>query len=98
MFDEAALAELGCGGLLGVNAGSEEPPRMIKPDVSPGGVTRGHLALVGKGVTFDSGGLSLKPTDSMEDMKWTCRAPPSCSRRCDAPALGCRANVAGYLM
>ena len=64
-----ALVELGCGGLLGVNAGSAEPPRMIKLTYTPGGDGRrrraGHLALVGKGIMYDSGGISLKPGDAM---------------------------------
>jgi leucyl aminopeptidase len=58
------------GGLLGVSAGSAEEPRFLvltyTGDSGPGA---GHTALVGKGVTFDSGGLSIKPSASMEDMK-----------------------------
>ena len=67
VFDEDALAALGCGGLLGVNAGSDEPPRMIKLTYRPDRPTRrgGHLAMVGKGVMYDSGGISLKPSDAM---------------------------------
>jgi leucyl aminopeptidase len=56
------------GGLLGVAAGSDEPPAFVTLDYRQGG-DRPTLALVGKGVTFDSGGLSLKPSASMEDMK-----------------------------
>ena len=61
------LRELGCGGLLGVNAGSAEPPRMIKLTYRPKRRRRpaGHLALVGKGIMYDSGGISLKPSDPM---------------------------------
>ena len=64
VFDEAALTELACGGMLGVNAGSTEPPRMIKLSYRPEGAGA-HLALVGKGVMYDSGGISLKPSDQM---------------------------------
>ncbi|QXT62865.1 leucyl aminopeptidase family protein [Tessaracoccus palaemonis] len=63
-FDKAALIELGCGGLLGVNQGSVEEPRMIKLTYSPDGAA-GHLGLVGKGIMYDSGGISLKPSDPM---------------------------------
>jgi leucyl aminopeptidase len=62
VFDEQALAELGCGGLLGVNRGSTEPPRMVKLTYAPRN-PQGHVVLVGKGVVYDSGGISLKPSD-----------------------------------
>jgi len=71
VFDEHQLAELGCGGMLGVNAGSTEPPRMVKLTYEPrnsGKGKRAHIALVGKGVMYDSGGLSLKPTSPMSAM------------------------------
>ncbi|NUS73885.1 MAG: leucyl aminopeptidase [Corynebacteriales bacterium] len=65
IFDTEALRALGCGGLLGVNAGSVEPPRMIKLRYTPPGEPRARLALVGKGVMYDSGGISLKPSDAI---------------------------------
>ena len=68
VHDEAKLAELGCGGILGVGGGSDAPPRLVELTYSPRGA-RTHLALVGKGITFDSGGLSIKPAQSMTDMK-----------------------------
>lgn len=68
VYDEHALAEMGCGGLLGVNRGSVEPPRLIKLHYVPRGTSRGHLGLVGKGVMYDSGGISLKPSDGMHVM------------------------------
>ncbi len=64
-FDKHQLIELGCGGLLGVNAGSAEEPRMIVLRYSPDGAPTGHLGLVGKGIMYDSGGISLKPSDPM---------------------------------
>ena len=68
IWDEARIREEQFGGLLGVAAGSDEPPRFVVLDYRPH--TNGPtLALVGKGVTFDSGGLCLKPAASMEDMK-----------------------------
>ncbi|HEX6956341.1 MAG TPA: M17 family metallopeptidase, partial [Agromyces sp.] len=64
-FDRKQLVELGCGGLLGVNAGSAEEPRMIVLRYTPEGEPTGHLGLVGKGIMYDSGGISLKPSDPM---------------------------------
>ncbi len=65
----AEMRRLGMGGLLGVARGSQEPPRFIVLE-HRGGKGRGPtLALVGKGITFDSGGISIKPADRMEEMK-----------------------------
>ena len=58
-FDKAQLIELGCGGILGVNAGSAEEPRMVKLRYLPDGEPTGHLGLVGKGIMYDSGGISI---------------------------------------
>ena len=69
MLDRAAIEDEKLGGLLGVNRGSIEEPRFVKLTWDPPGKVRGTVALVGKGITFDSGGLSLKPTDSMIGMK-----------------------------
>jgi leucyl aminopeptidase len=57
------------GGVLGVGQGSARPPRFLKISYDPRGRATGHLALVGKGVVFDSGGLSLKTAGGMETMK-----------------------------
>jgi len=67
-YDEKQLAELGCGGILAVGLGSSAPPRLVELTYAPEGATT-HLALVGKGITFDSGGLTIKPSNSMGDMK-----------------------------
>ncbi|SEH97065.1 MULTISPECIES: leucyl aminopeptidase [unclassified Leifsonia] len=69
VWDEEQLAADGFGGILGVGQGSTRPPRLVKVSYSPDGATR-HLALVGKGITFDSGGLSLKPAGGMVGMKY----------------------------
>jgi leucyl aminopeptidase len=69
VLDELALAEGGFGGLLGVGQGSSRPPRLVTVRYEPAEAS-GHLALVGKGITFDSGGLSLKPPGSMVGMKY----------------------------
>jgi leucyl aminopeptidase len=68
IWDEAKMRAERFGGLLGVAAGSDQPPAFAILNYREGGDSP-VLALVGKGVTFDSGGLSLKPSASMEDMK-----------------------------
>ncbi|CUR55700.1 putative leucine aminopeptidase [metagenome] len=68
VYDEQQLAELGCGGIVGVGQGSDAPPRLVELTYAPKGATA-HLALVGKGITFDSGGLTIKPAQSMSTMK-----------------------------
>lgn len=68
VWDETDLEADGFGGILGVGQGSVRPPRLVKVSYAPQGAKR-HLALVGKGITFDSGGLSLKPPASMVGMK-----------------------------
>jgi leucyl aminopeptidase len=70
VLDEHRLEQLGMGLLLGVARGSEEPPRLIVGRYEPPNAPKTPvLALVGKGVTFDTGGISIKPSDGMERMK-----------------------------
>ncbi|MGH9384428.1 MAG: leucyl aminopeptidase, partial [Vicinamibacterales bacterium] len=70
ILDQPRIEELGMGLLLGVARGSAEPPRVVVLRYEPEGAAPSHtLGLIGKGITFDSGGLSLKPADSMERMK-----------------------------
>jgi leucyl aminopeptidase len=69
VLDEVAIANERLGGLMGVAQGSDQPPRLIRLTYEPTGRARGTVALVGKGITFDSGGLSLKTADGMETMK-----------------------------
>jgi leucyl aminopeptidase len=110
VFDKDAIVALGLGGLLGVNAGSVEPPRMIKLTYrprdaagqpgQPTGQPTGHLALVGKGVMYDSGGISLKPSDAVHatmkvDMSGAGDILGAMSALRD---LGCRTAVTGWLM
>ena len=69
VFDKATLEEMGCGALLGVNRGSAEEPRLVRIAYRPEGATA-HLGLVGKGIMYDSGGISLKPSNaSHQQMK-----------------------------
>jgi leucyl aminopeptidase len=69
VLDEADMEALGMGALLGVGQGSRRESRMVVMNWR-GGKDEAPLALVGKGVTFDTGGISLKPPKGMEDMKW----------------------------
>jgi leucyl aminopeptidase len=69
VFAKAELKKMGAGGILGVNIGSAQEPFLIHLHYKPTGKPNKSIALVGKGITFDSGGLSLKPAGSMETMK-----------------------------
>jgi len=72
VWDEDRIADERLGGLQAVARGSAEPPRLVRATYAPGGSAGSperHVVLVGKGITFDSGGLSLKPADSMMTMK-----------------------------
>jgi leucyl aminopeptidase len=100
VFDKDALVEMGCGGLLGVNAGSAEPPRMIKLTYRPAGTAVGHLSLVGKGIMYDSGGISLKPSDAVHatmknDMSG---AGAVLAAMAALPELACPTAVTAWLM
>lgn len=68
ILDETELAKAGFGGIIGVGQGSDAPPRLVELIWTPT-KPEGHVALVGKGVTFDSGGLSIKPAQGMTTMK-----------------------------
>ena len=67
VLDEAALEKQGFGGILSVGRGSSRPPRLVHQTWAPSGASK-KVALVGKGITFDTGGISLKPGSGMEDM------------------------------
>jgi leucyl aminopeptidase len=101
VFGKDELVAMGCGGLLGVNAGSAEPPRMVKLTYTPaGGKPAGRLTLVGKGIMYDSGGLALKPGDEVHaqmknDMSGAAAILAAMSVLRE---LGCTAAVTGYLM
>src|SRR5690606_10259839 len=69
VLDEDAMAKLGMGALLGVGQGSTQPSRLLAIKWNGGG-SEAPTVFVGKGVTFDTGGISLKPGAGMEDMKW----------------------------
>jgi len=98
IWGEAKLREERFGGLLGVAAGSDEPPAYVQLSYKHGGDAP-TLALVGKGVTFDSGGLSLKPSASMEDMKSDMTgAAVVLATLCGIARLGLPVNVTGAMI
>ncbi len=98
VFNKDQLIAMGCGGIVGVNKGSIEPPRMVRLTYTPRNPV-GHLALVGKGVMFDSGGLSLKPTDGQVSMKMDMSGAAAVLAAMTAlKALKCRSKVTAYLM
>ncbi|MGB9036363.1 leucyl aminopeptidase [Arthrobacter sp. UCD-GKA] len=68
VLDDKKLEKDGYGGLMGVGGGSERKPRMVKVEYAPAKPAK-HLALVGKGITFDTGGISIKPAAGMHAMK-----------------------------
>jgi leucyl aminopeptidase len=71
ILDQDRMKQLGMGALLGVAQGSAEPPALIVLRYTPeGGRKAPNLALIGKGVTFDTGGISIKPSEGMEKMKF----------------------------
>jgi len=97
IWREAELAAGGFGGLLGVGSGSAHPPRLIELSYQPAQADR-HVVLIGKGITFDSGGLSLKPTDGMKTMKTDMAAGAAVIGAMSALGrLGVRARVTGLV-
>jgi leucyl aminopeptidase len=97
VLDENALADGGYGGILGVGQGSVHPPRLVRLQYTHPDATR-TLVLAGKGITFDSGGLSLKPPKSMEWMKSDMGGAAAVLGAMQAiSAFGPAVNVIGYL-
>jgi leucyl aminopeptidase len=68
VLDDAALAEGGYGGVLGVGQGSSRGPRLVRLRYAGGPAPRARVALIGKGITFDTGGISIKPAANMDHM------------------------------
>jgi leucyl aminopeptidase len=97
VLDEDALAAGGFGGILAVGAGSSRPPRLVRLSVTHPEATK-TVVFVGKGITFDSGGLSLKPPKSMETMKCDMGGAAAVLGATSAIAqLGIPVNVVGYM-
>ncbi|MFD5079291.1 leucyl aminopeptidase [Streptomyces sp. NPDC058371] len=97
VLDEKALAKGGYGGILGVGAGSSAAPRLVKLSYTSSKAKK-HLALVGKGITYDSGGISLKPPGHNETMKCDMSGAAAVFAAVVAAArLGLEVNVTGWL-
>jgi leucyl aminopeptidase len=97
VLDEKALTEGGYGGITGVGQGSVHPPRLVRVAYTHPDATK-TVVLAGKGITFDSGGLSLKPPKSMELMKSDMSGGAAVLAAVAAiAALGPAVNVVGYL-
>jgi len=97
VLDEHELTEGGYGGIMGVGQGSAHPPRLVRLEYSPPGAEK-TLVLAGKGITFDSGGLSLKPAKSMETMKADMGGAAAVLGAMHAIAeLGIPVHVVGYM-
>jgi leucyl aminopeptidase len=97
VLDEKALAKGGYGGILGVGAGSAAPPRLVKLSYTHSKAKK-HLAYVGKGITYDSGGISLKPAGHNETMKCDMSGAAAVFAAVVAAArLGLEVNVTGWL-
>ncbi|MEO5597560.1 MAG: leucyl aminopeptidase [Novosphingobium sp.] len=96
VLDEAEMRELGMGALLGVSQGSARAPRLLAIKWNGGKAGGKPVAFVGKGVTFDTGGISLKQPAGMEDMKWDMGGAGAVAGAMLALALrGAKANVVG---
>ncbi|MFK4146723.1 leucyl aminopeptidase [Streptomyces sp. NPDC004065] len=97
VLDEKALAKGGYGGILGVGSGSAAAPRLVKLSYTSSKAKK-HLALVGKGITYDSGGISLKPAGHNETMKCDMSGAAAVFAAVVAAArLGLEVNVTGWL-
>ncbi|HPF15586.1 MAG TPA: leucyl aminopeptidase family protein, partial [Planctomycetota bacterium] len=70
VFDEAAMKKMGMGLLLSVSQGSEQPAKLVHLTYKPKGKSKGKITVVGKGLTFDAGGVSIKPAAKMEEMRY----------------------------
>ncbi|MCO8127491.1 leucyl aminopeptidase [Acidimicrobiia bacterium EGI L10123] len=98
VLEKPEIEAAGMGGLLGVNRGSEIDPRFLELRWVPEGKPRGAVALVGKGITFDSGGLSIKPSDGMLTMKGDMGGGAAVvGAFCALSALRPRVEVRGYV-
>ena len=99
VYNRDQLIAMGCGGIVGVNAGSTEPPRMVKLVYTPT-AAKGKVVLVGKGVMYDSGGISLKPSnESHAAMKMDMSGAAAVLATMSAlRALKVKTQVTAYLM
>jgi leucyl aminopeptidase len=97
-FNENDLAKLKMGSFLSVGRGSDEPSRMMVIEYNGGNSSEKPVALVGKGITFDTGGVSLKPPQAMDEMKWDmCGAATVFGVMSTLARLNAKVNVVGVM-
>jgi len=98
ILDEAQMKKLGMGSFLSVTAGTEQPARMIIVEYHGAAKNNAPYVLIGKGITFDSGGISLKPGPGMDEMKYDmCGAASVLGTLLAISELGLAVNVVGIL-
>lgn len=98
ILDKTKIEELGMGGLLGVNKGSVNPPVFIVMQYNGASKTKKPIVLVGKGITFDTGGISIKPAANMSDMKGDMHGAASViGTMVVAAKLGLKKNLIGLI-
>lgn len=98
VLDERRMKTLGMGSLLAVAQGSEQPPRLVAMEYTGAAKSKKPYVLVGKGVTFDSGGISIKPSASMDEMKYDmCGAASVFGVMRAVATLGLPINVVGIV-
>src|ERR1700686_3104901 len=97
VYDRKEIERMKMGGLLAVNRGSDEEPRFVVMEYTPRKAKK-HVALVGKGITFDSGGISIKPAEKMEEMKFDmCGAAAVIGTMQAAAMLGLAVRITGVI-
>ena len=97
-FNEQQMQKMGMGSFLSVSRGSEEPARMMVIEYKGGKANEKPIALVGKGVTFDTGGVSIKPSPAMDEMKWDmCGAATVFGVMSTLARLNANVNVVGVM-
>jgi leucyl aminopeptidase len=97
VFGKKDIVRMKMGGLIAVNRGSVEEPKFIVLEYTPKR-SKKHVALVGKGITFDSGGISIKPSERMEEMKFDmCGAAAVIGTMEAAAKLGLPVKITGYI-
>lgn len=98
IWDKQRIKKEKMGGLLGVSLGSSQEPRFIIMEYKGAGASKKPIALVGKGLTFDSGGISLKPAATMDEMKFDmCGSAAVIGAMLAIERLGLKVNVTGYI-
>jgi leucyl aminopeptidase len=98
VLDADEMKKLGMNTLLSVAAGSDEPPKLITLEYMNGKENKKPIVLVGKGVTFDTGGISIKPSPAMDEMKFDmCGAASVLGTLCATAELGLPVNLVGVI-